>query len=679
MAEKEQLQIQIVLDDGQVKTGFIELEKQAAKTSKNMSGKAGGFGSVLDSAKGLSSSLLGTVGAYAAIGTAAALAGKKLLDFAIAGEKATATNIRFTEVARQAGLASEQLSQAIIAQTQGLLDDEDALETATKAIVSLGAEAAKLPEILQASRAISRTLGTDFKQTFDNLSQFLETGNAKLLKQYGIVLDLNKAYDAAAKSIGLTSAELTEQQKQVVRLNLALEELPKKFSAGAESVTPLSDAFNRFLVGSLNQLEKLQQGLANVLSRTFIDNADKSNVATARLSNGFKEASDEVFQLEKQLKTLNEDRLGAKGIDALARYSLSISQTSKELREARENFRLLQVELSGRSDEELFKSLDASRSTKATDQLKLTEDQLKKISQDRKLREQELTGFLVSQEITRRQADLETVNAKEIQNQQITSSQLRLNQQLQILDLQQKQALSNADKLFSEDKKFTQEQRELAFTEVSASFQAQRVQLEQQTANDIKNIQDGIAANGVSGIYSMGEALKYLGTQAKQQLAGAFVNGMQAATSAIARGENGIDALVKSVLGAIGDMAVQFGSLFLLQAAGFAVIPGLQGNSATLAAAGAGLIGLGIVLKALSGGESSTSSSSSGGGVASSPSASTELTPTENLTRQEPQTSVQVVVQGDILDSDDTGSRVVELINRAFDKKGVVINRGAYT
>lgn len=672
MSQTEQLKIQIVLDDGQVKTGFLELEKQAAKTSKNMGSKSSGFGSVLDSAKGLSSSLLGTVGAYAAIGTAAVYAGKQLLDFAIAGEKATATNLRFTEVARQAGLASDQLSQAIIAQTQGLLDDEDALETATKAIVSLGAEAAKLPDILEASRSISRTLGTDFKQTFDNLSQFLETGNAKLLKQYGVVLDLNKAYDAAAKSIGITSAELTEQQKQVVRLNLALEELPKKFSAGAESVTPLSDAFNRFVVGSLNQLEKLQQGVANVLTRTFIDNTDKSNVATSRLQKQFEEATASASNLKKELEALNNDAFAKSDVTL---YGVRVEALTTKIKFAAQEAQNALVELSGRSDAELFKSLDASRTTKPTEQLKLEQDQLKKISEDRKLREQELTSFLVSQEITRRQADLETVNAKEIQNQQITSSQLRLNQQLQILDLQQKQAISNADMLFSEDKKFTQEQRELAFSEVNATFQAQRVQLEQQTANDIKNIQDGLAANGVSGIDSMAASLKNLGTQAKQQLGGAFVNGMQAATSAIARGENGIDALVKSVLGAIADMAVQFGSLFLLQAAGFSVIPGLQDTSAQLSAAGLGLIGLGIVLKSLSGGESSTSSSS-GGGIASGPSPTTELTPTENLTRAESQSSVSVVIQGDVLDSDESGSRIVSLINEAFNKKGVVINQG---
>jgi hypothetical protein len=96
-------------------------------------------------------------------------------------------------------------------------------------------------------------------------------------------------------------------------------------------------------------------------------------------------------------------------------------------------------------------------------------------------------------------------------------------------------------------------------------------------------------------------------------------------------------------------------------------------NGFTLVAAGAALIVLGGALKALSGGVGS--SNPSAGGVNSSP-GSSEPTPTQDLTRAEANTSVQVVIQGDVLDSDETGSRIVDLINNAFDKKGVVINRG---
>ena len=49
----------------------------------------------------------------------------------------------------------------------------------------------------------------------------------------------------------------------------------------------------------------------------------------------------------------------------------------------------------------------------------------------------------------------------------------------------------------------------------------------------------------------------------------------------------------------------------------------------------------------------------------------------DEVEQREPYTNITVNVSGDILDSDETGSRIVNLINNAYDKEGIVINRGA--
>ena len=85
----------------------------------------------------------------------------------------------------------------------------------------------------------------------------------------------------------------------------------------------------------------------------------------------------------------------------------------------------------------------------------------------------------------------------------------------------------------------------------------------------------------------------------------------------------------------------------------------------------------GSALKASVGKGGSSAASPSGGGTATTPSTGTNLTPDQNLNKpSEPNTQVQVVIQGDILDSDESGSRIVDLINQAFNKKGVVIQNG---
>ena len=672
----EQLKIQIVLDDGSVKDAFINLEKQAKKTGDNL--KNNTFDKITDSAEGLSDALSGNGAGLAArfaamtgpIGAVVLAIGATATAFAklgIEGEKANATNIQFTKAAEGAGLAADQLSEALIKQTEGLIDDEDALQTATKAIIALGSEASKLPEILQLSRGLSRSLGKDFKATFDSLSQFIETGNARALRQYGIILDLDAAYTKAAKSVGLLSSELTEQQKQAIRAELTLTELSSKIDATARSVTPLADAFQRAKVSILNNVEEISKSVGNFLARAFIDNADQSNVATERISARVKELNQEVSSLEKSLKTLNEERMGAKGASELARYALGIDEVRKSLKSSKEELSLLMVEMSGRSDEALFRGLDAA--PRATSALTLTPEQKKKLYDDAKARESDLTKFLTAQEIARRNAGLETVNAKDIAAQQITSSQLRLNQQLEVLELQHKTSLADIENQFSSTKKFSNEQREQAILAATATYNAQRLALEQTTSDQMKQISESSLAATKSAMDAQASLVK-----------SGLVSAISSIGASLQAGKGMFDDFGAGVTGIVGDLAINIGQTLLFTGSAIeafiTAINGLfPGSGFAAAAAGLGLIIFGGALKA-SVGKSGGAPSSSGGGIASSPSSSTDMTPTQELERMEPQTAVSVVINGDVLDSDESGSRIVSLINQAFDKKGVVINQG---
>ena len=130
-------------------------------------------------------------------------------------------------------------------------------------------------------------------------------------------------------------------------------------------------------------------------------------------------------------------------------------------------------------------------------------------------------------------------------------------------------------------------------------------------------------------------------------------------------------------IGIFADIAIQLGTSYILQGIAASANPFTPGIGAGMITAGAALATFGGVLKGLSGGKSQTSASAdTGGGIASSPSTSTDLTQPQDLQRAEATTGVSIVIQGDVLDSDESGSRIVNLINSAFDKKGVVINQG---
>jgi hypothetical protein len=82
-------------------------------------------------------------------------------------------------------------------------------------------------------------------------------------------------------------------------------------------------------------------------------------------------------------------------------------------------------------------------------------------------------------------------------------------------------------------------------------------------------------------------------------------------------------------------------------------------------------------LKNWGGGEAGSGApeGSSGGSAGLTGSAGSSFGASEERAR--PDTQVQVVIQGSIYDSDETGSRILDLINKNFDKTGQTIAKGA--
>lgn len=692
----DELKLKIVLDDGSVREGFLSLEKAGAKTAdkigQNFDKKGSGISSLagaLQSAQGgftnLAQSALSAVGPYGLL--AGAIGGSVLAlgKFALAGEKVNAVNAQFANVAIASGLAVDEFSTSIIKATDGLIDDEDALQIATKGIIALGKEASKIPEILEQSRAVSRALGKDFKSTFEDLSQFVETGNARVLRQFGIILDLDKAYKKAAESVGLTTAELTEQQKQTVRTNLVLDELPKKFGAAAQSVTPLADAFDRLRVKASNALEAVQSSLAEVITKAFVDEADLSNVSFNRIT---AQLTDNLKTIDGINKTLAD--ISASG-DRSALASTQKSALLQRISELRGENRRLQVQGSGLSDQALFAGLDASRDAGGqAPSLELTAEQQKLLADRNKKNLAELQKFQSDQDKIVTDSELKRIDLLRNFDQQETAIRALANQQQITLEQQKNVALSQVDEQFSAQKGFTADQREQARLSLQASFYQRELDLAKQQKDQLVAIEQEknlnllnssnayfsgftLAANQFAA--SAGATFKELGKQAFTTITKGVGGAFAAYGAALKNGENANKAFLESTLKFFGDLAVNIGSYYIaLGAAKLFGTPADKADAFPLIAAGAALAVLGGVLGA---GNSKSPQSDTGGGIASQPSTGADLAPT-SPTAVSPQTQVQVVVQGNVFDSDETGMRIVDLLNQSFDKQGVVIQQGAF-
>lgn len=160
-----------------------------------------------------------------------------------------------------------------------------------------------------------------------------------------------------------------------------------------------------------------------------------------------------------------------------------------------------------------------------------------------------------------------------------------------------------------------------------------------------------------------------------------FSNAFQAMGAAVANGTNVMKAAFGALLAGFGQTLVQLGAGYMLQ--GGAMLFAGQPGGPALIAQGAAMSMLGGFISAKFGGAAGGAPSAggaaggaaAGGGAPSTTDPLTGATPVNILEEEEPeaiekQQQVQLVVQGDILDSEETGTRLLNILNEEFDAKG---------
>lgn len=156
------------------------------------------------------------------------------------------------------------------------------------------------------------------------------------------------------------------------------------------------------------------------------------------------------------------------------------------------------------------------------------------------------------------------------------------------------------------------------------------------------------------------------GKESRQALINGFASGATSAFSAfgsaLAKGENAISAFGKALLAGLANMVTQLGQMFILKGIAYSFDP-LMGGPAVggpLIAAGAALATFGGVLSAIGGGGGSgVSGASLGSDIGGTGTTAGFATSQE---RVEPQTAVNVTIQGSVFDSDETGLRIANIL-----------------
>ena len=141
--------------------------------------------------------------------------------------------IRELERAIQAkGITTEAARQSLAKMMQAELDVADATD---------------LARLAQDAAVIA---GTNSSEAFERLINVIATGNVRMARTMGIQVDFNAAYKEMAKQLGITTDELTAQQKAQARANAVLKQGTKiagAYEASMKSVGKQLSSTKRYV------------------------------------------------------------------------------------------------------------------------------------------------------------------------------------------------------------------------------------------------------------------------------------------------------------------------------------------------------------------------------------------------------------------------------------------------
>jgi hypothetical protein len=619
----------------------------------------------------------GSVAAAAGVMTAAFLAVKTSLDLTFEAEQIRAIGNQFEILARQAGIAGDALKDGLVHASGGLIDDTDLMQMANKAIIDLGKSAERLPQIMDIARRVSMVTGQSIAETFQTIEQAVTSGQTKQLKALGIIVDSEKAYRDYARSLGIAENALSEAGKRQAIFNQVLEQGSQKYKDVQVDVKEATNTWQVLKV-TLSQIgevatlayermagEKVRSALSFV--RDWAIGA--KTWFTAHFGEGVEAAGaktdllkDKIKNLQVQIIDVEQSKLRTKDVFRQAQYTAEIVQLQDQLK-------MLQAELA--KTEEAKKKLEpaqivgppkptAEQSAQSSpvdkEQLKKNEAQFQK----------DLVALHREAMDQRRQLMTDQAMAEAVYQDQIV--QIHKQTQARLAELEASHSLNPAQKAQERQQILENETRAIELAE------QQRLQIKQQAIDNLSR-KNWDSAQGFANAWKAGSQSAALqlsnwnasGTRVLKSFEGNATNALQA----FGAGQKSASEAAKGfIFGMLADEAEARGKLMMLAS----IFPF---NPAGMAA-GMGLIALSGFLRSQGGGSSGGGGgggSVSGGGDGGSASLTTD-SGQPAVSEKAQNKAVTIQVMGNYFETEQTKTRLVEMIREASDATDFTIKGG---
>ena len=174
---------------------------------------------------------------YAAVAASAMYAAKKAWDYAETAARFEEQRTALDNLARQYDSSAHAILNAIQRAASGTISQMDAIGIANKGLM-MGLNPQQLEFFTDAAERLSGAIGGDTAQAFETLTQAVATGQQRLLRQLGIIVDLEAEY----KKYG---HELSLAEKQTINFDVVSQALNMTFAKMGPGIDTAADKMER--------------------------------------------------------------------------------------------------------------------------------------------------------------------------------------------------------------------------------------------------------------------------------------------------------------------------------------------------------------------------------------------------------------------------------------------------
>lgn len=571
----------------------------------------------------------GLTAATLAIGTvgAAMYAIKEAFDLTLEAESIKQVNAQFEMLTEQAGIAGDTLKTALVSAAGGTVDETTLLKAANEAIVKMGSSASNIPQIMELARKATAVFGGDTISNFNNLSTAIAMGNARMLKHYGIVVDVAKVTHDYAQELGIADNELSENGKRQAISNAALAIASEKFKNVNLDIAQTKNAMAT-LGATITELKEIVvlafdkvmgPSVHNFLTNLKLMADDAKTYFQDKFGQGTEQASAHLTRLNAKIL---ETKAAILDIQAKAKQGIDFTpgDTQSRLATLQANLKAYEADLV--KSKANVEALGEAEKKRASESAAVTKKKDSNVNEQEKLKDKakfdEQMAALDTKYANNQKAmntDLKKVNdileAEKLAIHKKTLADIAKLDAQADLEPAQKAALTKKYKeIEQQEVKKVEESKRAEETKTIENFKKQNASASQEFAN-------GFAGAAMSATQSLND-WSARGQAAAQMTTDALTEGFKAVGSGA--GDMG-DAIKRSILQALGARAIAEGSLLLLS--------GLWPPNPIAIGAGAGLIVLGGYLESqaskVGGGSSGITASASAGGGGTLPQTANSL------------------------------------------------------